>query len=124
MEYTLQVKRSKDYYYVNAFDNNNNRIGKLGVYVDGKVAKIIYVITNLSACGNGIATSMLNKTIEDFKGYELCLNVVPMPRVGESINHRTVSGLVAFYKKFGFERTDDPCLPTMIRKASLPTLGE
>ena len=115
MEYKLQVKRGKDYYYVNAFDNNDNRIGKLGVYVDGKVAKIIYVITNLSACGNGIATSMLNKTIEDFKGYELRLNVVPMPRVGESINHRTVSGLVAFYKKFGFERVNDPCLPTMIR---------
>ena len=72
--------------------------------------------TDIKHTGEGIATMMLNKAIEIFKGYEISLLVKPMPRIGEKIKYTTTKGLMEFYKKFGFERTDDPCLTTMILK--------
>lgn len=114
-EIRIETSGSDKYYYINAYIDDE-RVGKLGIeYKDEKLAKIIYVITNKGYTGRGIATMLINKAIETFKDYTLVLNVVPMPREGESLNHRTVKGLTEFYKKFGFERTSEPCVPTMIR---------
>lgn len=123
MNYRLEVIKSEQYCYINAYvDGNSERIGKLGIeYKGDKKAKIIYVFTSPRYTNKGVATAMLNKAIEEFSDYELTLNIVPMPREGERI---TVRDLNDFYEKFGFRRTDDICLPTMIRKPSLPTLGE
>ena len=130
MDFRIEVNSSKDFTYINVYDTKNERVGKLGIEFTGeyqryskwcngdKIAKIIYVVTNISACGNGIATAMLNKAIEIFPDYNLYLNVVPMPRDGEAINHRSVRGLMNFYEKFGFIKCDDDvCMTTMIRKA-------
>ena len=80
----LEVVKTEKYCYINAYlDGETERVGKLGVEYKGeKRAKIIYVITNIKHTGIGIATEMLNKAIELFKGYELKLNVVPMPLEG------------------------------------------
>ena len=119
----IETNSTKCYYHVNAY-NDCVRVGKLGVEYQGdKKAYITYVVTNVNYTGKGIATMMLNKAIEDFKGYELSLIVKPMPRDGEEIKYRTTKGLIEFYKKFGFERTSDPVVPKMIRKPTLPTLG-
>ena len=137
MNFTIQVKETPKFCFIDAIDDRNVRIGKLAVeysdeypryakHCNGKcLAKIIYVSTTISACGQGVATELLNTAIDLFEDYNLYLTVVPMPREGESIKHRTVKGLMEFYKKFGFERCEsDVIVPTMIRKASLPTLGE
>lgn len=138
MEYTIEVKRTPKFCYINAMCETDGRIGKLGIEftddypkyqkhcIGKKTAKIIYVITSLSHCGNGIATELLDTAIDFFGDeYNLYLNVIPMPRQGESLNHRDVKGLTKFYSKFGFEICEsDVCTRTMIRKASLPTLGE
>lgn len=114
-EIKIETSSSDKYYYINAYINDE-RVGKLGIeYKDENLVKIIYVITNKGYTGRGIATTLLNKAIEQFKGYTLYLNVVPMPREGENLNYRTVKGLTEFYKKFGFVRNSDPCLPTMIK---------
>ena len=126
MEHRIEVIKTEKYCYFNAYlGSNQDRVGKLAIeYMGDKKGKIIYVITTPSHIGQGIATALLNRAIGEFKDYELYLNVIPMPRKGESINHRSVKGLSKFYEKFGFEKTSDPCVPTMIRKPSLPTLGE
>ena len=126
MEYRIEVIKSERYCYFNAYiGSSTDRIGKLAVeYMGDKKGKIIYVITNPSHIGKGVATALMNKAIEEFKDYELSLNVIPMPRKCESINHRTVRGLTNFYEKFGFERISEPCVPTMIRKViQKETLG-
>lgn len=117
-EIRIESSSSDKYFYLNAYlPNVESRVGKLGIeYKGDKSVKIIYVITDINHTGCGIATALLNRAIETFKGYEIKLNVVPMPRQGESLNHRTTTGLVNFYKKFGFERTDDPCFVEMIKK--------
>lgn len=137
MNFRIQVNDSGKYCYINAINKDGVRIGKLGIeysdeypryakHCNGKrIAKIIYVITNVSACGQGVATELLNTAIELLEHYNLYLNVIPMPREGDSLKHRTVKGLIDFYSKFGFVRCEsDTITPTMIRKASLPTLGE
>ena len=132
MKYYIEVNNTKNFCYINAIDSiTKERIGKLcidfnsedsnrykNVCVGNKIAKIIYVITNISACGHGVATSMLNKAIELFNDYNLYLNVVPMPRQSENKNFRNKKGLMRFYKKFGFVHyTEDICVTTMFRKA-------
>lgn len=110
------------YHYINVY-NGCDRIGKLGIEDrgDNKV-HINYVVTNLKYTRKGVATLMINKAIEMFKEREISLTVKPMPRTGENEKYTTVRGLCEFYKKFGFEKTYDPCVPTMIKKASLPIL--
>ena len=117
-EIRIESSSSDKYFYLNAYlPTVEERVGKLGIeYKGDKSVKIIYVITDIHHTGCGIATALLNRAIEIFKGYEIKLNVVPMPREGESLNHRTTTGLVNFYKKFGFERTNDPCFVLMIKK--------
>lgn len=132
MNYHIEVIETAKYCYINAIDyNTKERIGKLciefnsgdsvrykNICVGNNIGKIIYVITNISACGNGVATSMLNKAIELFNDYNLYLNVVPMPRQSENKKFKNKNGLIRFYKKFGFVHyTEDICVTTMFRKA-------
>ena len=127
--YHIEDFKKNKYHYFNAINDKGEIICKIGVDVSGddyyrfagicngkKIGKIIYVISNLSICGNGVATTLLNKVIETLKDYNLYLNVIPMPREGEAINHRTVHGLREFYKKFGFETIVGTSIPTMFRK--------
>ena len=103
-------------YHINAY-KDNEMVGKLGVEDKGNnKVYITYVKTDIKHTCKGIATMLLNRAIEVFKGYEITLLVMPMPRTGEKLEYRTTKGLIEFYKKFGFERTDDPCLPKMILK--------
>ena len=119
----LDEFRVGDVYHINAYDGEE-MVGRLAVNDKGdNKAYITYVITEIKHTGKGIATMLLNRAIEIFKGCEIKLLVRPMPRTGEKIEYRYVKGLEKFYEKFGFERTDDPLMPTMIRKATLPTLG-
>jgi GNAT superfamily N-acetyltransferase len=112
----LEIINTGVYHYINAY-SGCDRVGKLGIEDKGNnKLHINYVNTNIKYTGKGIATMMLNKVIDTFKGYEISLLVKPMPRDGENIKYRTTKGLVEFYKKFGFERTDDPCLTTMVLK--------
>ena len=132
MEYFIEVNNTQNFCYINAIDTvTKERIGKLciefnsddsvrykDICVGNNIGKIIYVITNISACGHGVATSMLNKAIELFNDYNLYLNVVPMPRQSENKKFRNKKGLMRFYKKFGFVHyTEDICVTTMFRKA-------
>ena len=117
MKIRLETLKSGVYIYINAYDNDGVRVGKLGIEDKGNnKVHINYVVTNISCTGRGIATMLLNKVIEIFKGYEISLLVKPMPRDNENIKYKTVKGLREFYSKFGFVRTDDPCLVTMILK--------
>lgn len=87
-----------------------------------KILKIVRLETSILHTNKGIGSALMRKAIEAYNGYNLYLLCHPMPR-GECDNKYTkVSDLKRFYSKFGFE----PCgelLPTMIRKATLPTLG-
>ena len=88
-----------------------------------KIAKIVRVETEREYCGWGVATELLKKVIRVYEGYNLYLLCHPMPRGHYDDSHKTLKDLKRFYGKLGFV----PCgelLPTMIRKASLPTLGE
>lgn len=88
-----------------------------------KLAKIVRVETDSEYCGWGVATKLLKEVIRVYKDYNLYLLCHPMPRGHCDESHKTVKDLIRFYGKLGFV----PCgelLPTMIRKASLPTLGE
>ena len=104
------------YHHINAYEDGE-LVGKLGVEDKGNnKVYVTYVKTDIKHTCKGIATMLLNRAIEVFKGCEIKLLVMPMPRTGEKLEYRTTKGLVEFYKKFGFERTDDPCLTTMILK--------
>ena len=128
MDFRIKVKETPKFCFIDAVNDEGVRIGKVGIeysdeypryakHCNGKrLAKIIYVSTSISSCGKGVATELLNTAIDLFEDYNLYLTVVPMPREGESLNHRTTTGLVNFYKKFGFERTNDPCFVLMIKK--------
>lgn len=122
MNYNISVIRTQRFCYINAISKNSNiRIGKVCIDLDSEdatrykvankhIAKIILVSTNPSECGKGIATALLNKTIEIFHNYVLYLNVVPLR------NDKDKNGLIEFYSKFGFKRYDkDICVTTMIR---------
>lgn len=107
------------YHYINVYDGSE-RVGKLGMENKGNnKVHINYVSTNLEYTGRGIATWMISKAIEMFKGHEISLLVKPMPRKGENPKYTTVKGLIEFYELFGFERTSDTLLPTMIKPVQL-----
>lgn len=88
-----------------------------------KLAKIVRVETNREYCGQGVATELLKEVIKTYKDYNLYLLCHPMPRGHFDDSHKTVKDLKKFYGKLGFVSCNE-LLPTMIRKASLPTLGE
>ena len=122
-DYNIHITRTERFCYINAISKSSNiRIGKICIDLESEdanryktlnkpIAKIILVSTNSSECGKGIATTLLNKTIEIFHNYVLYLNVVPLR------NDKDKNGLIEFYSKFGFKRYDkDICVTTMIRK--------
>lgn len=88
-----------------------------------KLAKIVRVETDSEYCGLGVATELLKEVIRVYKDYNLYLLCHPMPRGHFDASHKTVKDLKKFYGKLGFVSCNE-LLPTMIRKASLPTLGE
>lgn len=121
-DYDIHITRTQRFCYINAISKSSNiRIGKVCIDLQSEdstrykvlnkpIAKIILVSTNSSECGKGIATALLNKTIEIFHNYVLYLNVVPLR------NDKDKNGLIEFYSKFGFKRYDkDICVTTMIR---------
>ena len=112
----LEEFRVGEIYHINAYDECRV-VGKLGIEDKGNnKAYMTYVRTDIEYTGRGIATMLIKRAIDIFKGYEIKLLVKPMPRTGENMKYKTTKGLIEFYKKFGFERTDDPCLTTMILK--------
>lgn len=124
MKYHIEHIQTSRYYYFNAIsDDTNERVGKLCVDLNSedssrytiynkKVAKIILVHTNSSACGNGIATALLNEAIDKFNNYCLYLSVIPLRNCSKD---KDKLGLINFYSKFGFKKDNDVCITTMIR---------
>jgi GNAT superfamily N-acetyltransferase len=79
-----------------------------------KCAKIVYVQTNASRRGEGIATTILNTIIEMYKDCDIFLQVIPLDKTN------TVTTLTSFYEKFGFKRCETAgILPTMVRPAEI-----
>ena len=124
MFYDIEVTRTNRYCYVNAV-YDGERIGKVCVDLDsddamrytrkfgGKFAKIIIVSTSEKYLGLGVASALLNKTIQVLSDYNLYLNVIPLWR---SAQDKDRNQLIKFYSKFGFERYDeDLCTTTMIK---------
>lgn len=88
-----------------------------------RLLKIVRVETAREYTGCGVATALLNELFRLYPHDNFYLLCHPMPRGMCDDKHKTVKDLRRFYGKLGFV----PCgelLPTMIRKASLPTLGE
>ena len=128
-KYAIEESKGNGYYYFLAYNEEKDVIGKLSIDIKNaeygrfadkcegtKIAKIVLVRTAIDYCGKGIATAMLNRALETFSEWNLYLNVVPLPRVGEEIKYRSVGGLRDFYSKFGFEQCE-VFPPTMFRKA-------
>lgn len=84
-------------------------------------AKIVRIQTEEKYCGNGIASALIRKILKDYHQYNFCLLCSPSPR-GDNDTLKTVRDLKNFYSKFGFKKTGE-LIPTMIRTATLPTLG-
>ena len=132
MNFEIKESKGNGYHYFLAYNENDEIIGKLTINVKNaeygrfselcvgtKIAKIVLVWTALSYCGNGVATSLLNRALERFSKWNLYLNICPLWRIGENIKYRYVAGLRDFYSKFGFEKVNDVCTPTMFRKAKI-----
>ena len=85
-----------------------------------KLLKIVRLETSPNHVGEGIASSLMNNFIDSYKDYNIYLLVSPQAREKDTL--RSVTDLKKFYEKFGFKKTGE-LLPTMIRKATLPTLG-
>ncbi len=87
-----------------------------------KLLKIVRVETAREFTGCGVASALLKELFRRYPHDNFYLLCHPMPRGECDETHKTVKDLRRFYSKFGFR----PCgelLPTMIRKATLPTLG-
>lgn len=124
MNFSIQVTRMNEYCYINAIYNgekiggvcvalNSNDTARFMKRYSGKFAKIVLVSTSGNYTRQGVATALLNKTIEVLKDYNLFLNVIPNKRNG---NDKDKNQLIAFYSKFGFERyKDDVLVTTMVR---------
>ena len=126
MKFDIEVTRINNYIYIKAV-LSGERIGKVCVDLDsddstryvnsfgGRFAKIVLVWTSPSYCRQGIATALLNKTVEILKDWNLYLNVIPQKR---NENDMDRNQLIAFYSRFGFERYEaDICTVTMIKKS-------
>lgn len=124
MNYNIEVIQTPRYCYINAISNDTNeRIGKVCIDLNSedsnrykcqkKLAKIILVWTSFTYLGKGIATALLNKTVETLNDYSLYLNVVPVRRNDKD---KDKNELIRFYSKFGFKRyKEDICTVTMIK---------
>lgn len=126
MKFDIEVTRINNYVYIKAVQDGS-RIGKVCVDLDsddstryinsfgGRFAKIVLVWTSPKYCRQGIATALLNKTVEILKDWNLYLNVIPQKRNENDMDRNQLS---AFYSRFGFERYEaDICTVTMIKKS-------
>jgi ribosomal protein S18 acetylase RimI-like enzyme len=122
--FNIEVTRTNRYCYVNAVQDGE-RIGKVCVDLDsddsvrytrefgGKFAKLILISTSPSHCGQGIATALMNRTIQELQDYNLYLNVIPLKR---NESDKDKNQLIRFYSKFGFKIYEsDICTTTMVR---------
>ena len=132
MNFTIKETKGNGYYYFLAYNEYGDVIGELSIdirnaeygrfselCVGTKIAKIVLVRTALDYCGRGVATSLFNRALETFSEWNLYLNICPLWRIGENIKYRYVAGLRDFYSKFGFEKVNDVCVPTMFKKAKI-----
>ena len=102
--FNIEVTRTNRYCYVNAVQDGE-RIGKF--------AKLILISTSPSHCGQGIATALMNRTIQELNDYNLYLNVIPLKR---NESDKDKNQLIKFYSKFGFKIYEsDICTTTMVR---------
>ena len=84
--------------------------------------EITRVVTKTTYTNRGIASALISRVIWSFKTYNIVLLCSPQKREGNFDTLKSVTDLKKFYEKFGFKKTGE-LLPTMIRKATLPTLG-
>lgn len=122
MKYHIEIVKTDRYCYINAIsDDMHERIGKVCVDFNSedserykkygkKVAKIILVNTSPSYCRQGIATALLNKTIEEFNDYCLYLNVIPLR------SDKNRQELIDYYSKFEFKKSDEDICSTIMIK--------
>ena len=87
-----------------------------------KLLNITRVETKATHTNEGIASALINEAINRYKEYNMVLLCSPQKREGDCDTLKSVTDLKKFYEKFGFRKTGE-LLPTMIRKATLPTLG-
>ncbi len=122
--FNIEITRTNRWCHVIAV-RDGERIGKVCVDLDspdktryerslnGPCAKIIIVETSPRYIGHGIATALLNKTIQVLNDYNLYLNVIPQKRNDKD---KDKNQLINFYSKFGFKKYDaDICTTTMVR---------
>ena len=124
MDFDIKVIKASKYCYIKAViggvdigevcvDLNSEDDARFVKRYSGKFAKIVLVHTSEKYTRRGVATALLNKTIEVLKDYNLFLNVIPSKRNG---NDKDKNQLIDFYSKFGFERyKDDVLVTTMVR---------
>ena len=127
------VDNKSRYHYFNAFDEEGEIIGGAAVDVtdtmhyrykslckadNTKCGEIVYVKVDKAHRGQGIAKSLLERIIHDYKNYDLFLFVCPQDKKQEKLN--SVETLTKYYEKFGFKRCENPGnVPTMIKQAEI-----
>ena len=123
MDFDIKVIKASKYCYIKAVigsvdigevcvDLNSEDDARFVKRYSGKFAKIVLVHTSEKYTRRGVASALLNKTIEVLKDYNLYLYVIPSKR---NSRDKDKDQLVSFYLKFGFERTDDILMTTMVR---------
>ena len=123
MDFDIKVIKASKYCYIKAViggvdigevcvDLNGEDDARFVKMYSGKFAKIVLVHTSEKYTRRGVASALLNKVIEVLKDYNLYLYVIPSQR---NSSDKDKKQLVSFYSKFGFERTDDILMTTMVR---------
>ena len=123
MDFDIKVIKTSKYCYIKAViggvdigevcvDLNGDDDTRFVKRYSGKFAKIVLVHTSEKYTRQGVASALLNKTIEVLSGYNLYLYVIPSKR---NSMDKDKNQLVSFYSKFGFEKTDDILMTTMVR---------
>ena len=125
MDFDIKVIKANKYCYIKAViggvdigevcvDLNGEDDTRFVKRYSGKFAKIVLVHTSEKYTRQGVASTLLNKTIDVLKDYNLYLYVIPSQR---NSRDKDKNQLVSFYSKFGFKRTDDILMTTMVRIA-------
>lgn len=133
LRYEIVHQVFTNYSYITAKDKNGCTLGML--YIDlncgqypryrsfcngEKLATLVRVETLPHYVGNGIASTLIRYAIKELSDYNIVLLCAPQHRSENTDTLKTVSDLKKFYEKFGFRKTGE-LIPTMIRKATLPT---
>ena len=123
MDFDIKVIKASKYCYIKAViggvdigevcvDLNSEDDARFVKRYSGKFAKVVLVHTSEKYTRQGVASALLNKTIEVLNGYNLYLYVIPSKR---NSRDKDKNQLVSFYSKFGFVQTDDVLVTTMVR---------